>query len=193
MNKAGWKKLPEAVRYEAILKAAACCFLEKGYHGASMQDVAKAAGLTKGGLYHHFSGKEAIRDVLIAQFLDLDRLGLASLAQLSVPADEKLLRAGDLLLSGLATKEGSAPRFVADAVACSGEVEAVTNFYDEIERLLVGWFEEAQEAGSISSKTDAKTLAELYTALLDGVQIRKDITGIQPAENPLTNFINILR
>ena len=32
----------------------------KGYSGTSIDDIAKACGLTKGSLYHHFSGKEEL-------------------------------------------------------------------------------------------------------------------------------------
>jgi len=44
--------------YTAILDAAARVFDEKGYHSSTVQDIADAAKLTKGGLYHHLSSKE---------------------------------------------------------------------------------------------------------------------------------------
>ncbi len=193
LSKTGWKKLPEDVRSAAILQAAACCFVEKGYHSASMQDVAKAAGLTKGGLYHHFPSKDAIRDALMAQFLDLDRLGLTALAQEDATATGKLDRAADLLLEGLATKSGSAPRFVAEAVSCSGPTETVTAFYAGLENLLVRWFTDAQTAGAVRKAASPQVLAQLYIAVLDGAQIRSDITGTRDGANPLHSFLDTLR
>jgi len=35
-------------------------FAERGYDGASMDDVARAAGITKASIYHHVAGKEAL-------------------------------------------------------------------------------------------------------------------------------------
>jgi AcrR family transcriptional regulator len=35
-------------------------FLEQGYHGTSMRQIAERAGLTMGGIYNHFDGKERI-------------------------------------------------------------------------------------------------------------------------------------
>ena len=35
-------------------------FLDKGYEGSSMDSIARRAGLSKGGLYHHFRGKDEI-------------------------------------------------------------------------------------------------------------------------------------
>ncbi len=43
-----------------ILAAARRVFARKGYHGTLMEDVARAAGLSKGALYFHFPSKEEL-------------------------------------------------------------------------------------------------------------------------------------
>ena len=43
-----------------ILEVAALAFAERGYAGASLNDIIKDAGVTKGGLYFHFPSKEAL-------------------------------------------------------------------------------------------------------------------------------------
>ncbi len=43
-----------------IIQAAVDEFLENGYDGASMESIARRAGVSKGGLYHHFSSKDEI-------------------------------------------------------------------------------------------------------------------------------------
>jgi AcrR family transcriptional regulator len=53
-------KQPKEQRLEAIVRAAAEEFVEKGYENASMDGIAQRAGLTKGGVYHHFRGKDEI-------------------------------------------------------------------------------------------------------------------------------------
>src|SRR5262249_49287564 len=45
-------------RRRAILETAARVICERGYEGASIQDNARARGLTKAGLYHHIRSKE---------------------------------------------------------------------------------------------------------------------------------------
>lgn len=51
-------------------------FLEKGYHGTSIDDITKAAGVTKGALYWHFQGKEDVLKRIVEQYERhfLDRL-----------------------------------------------------------------------------------------------------------------------
>lgn len=47
-------------RLREICRVAARVFYEKGYGGASMQDIAEAVGLTKAGLYHHIGSKDRL-------------------------------------------------------------------------------------------------------------------------------------
>ena len=47
-------------RVEEIVAAATACFLEKGFHKTSVQDIAGRAGLSMGLLYRYFPSKEAI-------------------------------------------------------------------------------------------------------------------------------------
>ncbi|MBO0683711.1 MAG: TetR family transcriptional regulator [Candidatus Dormibacteraeota bacterium] len=55
----------EATR-RALLDSAAAAFVAKGYADTSVEDVARGARLTKGAVYHHFSGgkRELFRAVL---------------------------------------------------------------------------------------------------------------------------------
>ena len=73
-----------------ILDAAAQVFRAKGFHGASMQDVAAAVNLQKGSLYHHVTSKQEILLALLERALSMltERIGAVSSQKL--PADEKL-------------------------------------------------------------------------------------------------------
>lgn len=44
----------------AIIQAAHDLFITQGYHGTSMRQIARKAGLALGGIYNHFSSKEDI-------------------------------------------------------------------------------------------------------------------------------------
>lgn len=51
---------------EAILGTASGLFTESGIHGTSLQDIAKAAGLSKGTLYYYYPTKEALVNEIAA-------------------------------------------------------------------------------------------------------------------------------
>lgn len=57
---------------ERILETALALFAERGYAGTSMSDLAGALGITKGALYRHYAGKEAIFAAIIARMEALD-------------------------------------------------------------------------------------------------------------------------
>jgi len=60
-------------RSAAILEAVKLAFAEKGFDGASMQDLARAAGMSAGNFYRYFPSKSAIVAAMIAR--DLDSVG----------------------------------------------------------------------------------------------------------------------
>ena len=53
---------------ERILNEAMRLFLERGYHGTSIDDITQAAGLTKGALYWHFKSKEVLLRKIVEKF-----------------------------------------------------------------------------------------------------------------------------
>jgi AcrR family transcriptional regulator len=50
---------------QAILDAAEGLILSQGYHGTSMRQIASRANIAVGGIYNHFSGKDAIFEALL--------------------------------------------------------------------------------------------------------------------------------
>ncbi|MBI1847450.1 MAG: TetR family transcriptional regulator [Candidatus Rokubacteria bacterium] len=81
-----------AQRYEAILDSAADVFGRRGYHPATIREIARAAGLSLAGLYHYVGGKEEVLFLVLDRTLDalitaLDR------ALRAAPEPEAKLRA----------------------------------------------------------------------------------------------------
>jgi AcrR family transcriptional regulator len=52
-----------------ILCSAEAFFLSKNYADVRMEDIAEAAGVTKGAVYHHFASKEALYVAMMDSFL----------------------------------------------------------------------------------------------------------------------------
>src|SRR6266487_240996 len=61
---------------EQILRAARDVFGARGYHGATIEDIADEAGLSNGAIYYNFQNKEALFLALLDERLDerLDHL-----------------------------------------------------------------------------------------------------------------------
>ena len=55
---------------ESLLAVAVEVFNVRGYDGTSMEDLAKAAGITKSSIYHHVAGKEELLRLAVTRALD---------------------------------------------------------------------------------------------------------------------------
>lgn len=53
-------RVPRAVRAEQLLDLAERLFAERGFHGASMDELARRAGVSKPVIYDHFGSKEQL-------------------------------------------------------------------------------------------------------------------------------------
>ncbi len=59
------RRMPAAQRREVILVAAEETFARSGYHGASLDDIAHAAGVSKALIYEHFDSKRELHGSLL--------------------------------------------------------------------------------------------------------------------------------
>lgn len=66
-------------RRQQILDAAARVFAQKGLDAARMEDIARDAGLSIGGLYWYYKGKQEVMADLLAHLIDPDLAGLRAL------------------------------------------------------------------------------------------------------------------
>jgi AcrR family transcriptional regulator len=88
----------DVTRRTEILQTAASLIATSGLR-TSLQEIADAAGILPGSLYHHFESKEAILVELIRRYhAELDRIGEAALARLdepdSRPVSEQIIELG---------------------------------------------------------------------------------------------------
>lgn len=68
IRKLNHKNLQSQETANRILHHAMKIFLEKGYHGTSIDDITRAARLTKGALYWHFRSKEDLLKTIIKEY-----------------------------------------------------------------------------------------------------------------------------
>jgi AcrR family transcriptional regulator len=62
--------VPLGERYEAILKAAGEVIARRGFHQASVRDIARAARLSLAGLYHYVGSKDELLFLVLDRALD---------------------------------------------------------------------------------------------------------------------------
>jgi AcrR family transcriptional regulator len=75
-----------------ILKSAAAAFRRRGYHGASVDEIASALQMTKGNLYYYFRNKEEILYACHEYSLDILLRLMREVEKEDAPADQQLRR-----------------------------------------------------------------------------------------------------
>jgi len=76
-----------------IIAAAAKVFRTKGYHAATVQDIANEVGILKGSLYHHFESKEDLLYLIVKEPIARMYETIGEIVATDLPAAEKLRRA----------------------------------------------------------------------------------------------------
>lgn len=69
---------------ERILEAARTCFVKRGFHAASIADIAQEADMSPGLMYRYFENKNAIIRAIVERQLDSGR---RALEEITSPAD----------------------------------------------------------------------------------------------------------
>ena len=170
------KVIPE-YREEAkakIIKAARAVFANKGYHDATMDDVAKEVGVSKGALYSYFASKE---DLL----KEINLLGHQTLRSilfeckfdsLEEALEEVYTRVTEQFKGNLHTQF--------EVVALSSHDPKIRQIvYEDYQKdieAVEAFVEDKKKQGVIRTDVDAKVLAELFTALYLGT-LAKLVTG----------------
>ena len=67
MTESTVKRSDAESRRQQIVDAASACARRSGFHGASMAEIAQAAGLSVGQIYRYFDNKEAIIAAIVAR------------------------------------------------------------------------------------------------------------------------------
>ncbi|MBI9051273.1 MAG: TetR/AcrR family transcriptional regulator [Anaerolineaceae bacterium] len=73
-----------------IMQQATNLFMQQGYNGVSMREIAEACDLSKAGLYYHFKNKEDLFLEILYQNLKVLSALVQAALQLSAPTKEKI-------------------------------------------------------------------------------------------------------
>ncbi|MEM8838341.1 MAG: helix-turn-helix domain-containing protein [Pseudomonadota bacterium] len=116
------KSRTEATR-SALISAARALFAEKGYAETSTPDIAKAAGVTRGALYHHFEDKLAIfRAVVTGEYIAVADEIAASAGNTPGSAIDALLQGSRGYLRAM-KNQGRVRIMLLDGPAVLGQIE----------------------------------------------------------------------
>lgn len=117
-------------RKQQIRAAATRCFVRRGYSSTRLLDIARDAGLSKGGVYFHYKAKESLfHDILDAQLLALQERWAADIPP-DLPADRALAQVAANHLR-LFVEHGDEAKLCNLLVTMSGQIQ---EYREKLER-----------------------------------------------------------
>ena len=161
-------------RRAQIRTAAAECFRQHGFHGTSIAQISKTAGMSTGHIYHYFENKEAIIADIVAQ--DLQRL-LTLTAELRAASDVKaamIERAVEGVQEHLDPKTaGLQLEIVAEATRNPGVADIVHAADEQCRDVLADTLRTLRQAeGHRDSEAALSGMVEALAAMFEGLRIR---------------------
>jgi AcrR family transcriptional regulator len=159
---------------DALCVAAEKVFLTRGLYGATVRQIASAAGLTVPALYYHFEGVDHLYRVLVDEARTRFRRLLAE-AVASAPGLRARLRAiAGVYVAFGAEAPGRLRLLCADLFRPRDEEETagLDEVSAEIRRLVEGVMADGIRGGELAA-ADARIARRLFMALLNGLLIEQ--------------------
>ena len=184
-------------RREMIMAAASELFAHRGLAATRISDIASAAGMSLGLIYHYFENKEQLFNVLVTQAIN----GLSGIYRRILEEEEgtpwdKLYRLAEIMLDSLQHKpqlymvvlqaltSEAAPTELRQMIVESSEANA---------RMLRQLVIEGQEAGQMV-KGDPDQLVILFYMCIQGYAVdRAFFSHLKPRDLTVDNLLRILK
>jgi AcrR family transcriptional regulator len=163
---------------ESVLRAAVEVFNERGYDGASMEDLSKRLGVAKSAIYHHVSGKEELLQMALDRALDGWSQAAEQARGLDGPA---VIRLEALVRGTVAVLEAQLP-YVTLLLRVRGNTaveRAALERRKSFDRLVASLVAEAERDGDVRADVDPKVTARLMFGMINSI-----VEWYRPASKP---------
>lgn len=182
-------------RRAQILSAAMDCFRTHGFHGASIAQISKSAGMSAGHIYHYFENKEAIIAAIVTR--DLDRM-LTLTAELRAAGDvlEALVgRAADGVIDNLDPQTAGLELEILAEAARNPDVARVVRTADQC---CIGSLAETlrilRRANGLSDDDATITaMTEMIAVMFEGLHARAIRNPALDRDTLVALFVRMLR
>ena len=180
-----------------IVQAAAPIFNQRGYEGSSLNDLMEATGLKKGGIYRHFSSKEELAAQAFdytweaawnARLLHVDEKanGIDKLKQLIANfVEHRSPIPGGCPILNTATDADDG-----NAVLRARVAKALRSWVGRMQAFV----EQAQEQRDAHPQVDAKAVATLIVASLEGAfmmsRIQRNDEALRQVQTHLNRYLD---
>ncbi|MBI2358723.1 MAG: TetR/AcrR family transcriptional regulator [Deltaproteobacteria bacterium] len=157
---------------ERIIESAMRAFAEQGYHDTSMDDIVRRSGFSKGAIYFHFPGKEALFYALVSRLAD----ALEAAARSSIEQERGAVARVDAALQTLLGMISRHPRLARVVLASGGGLGPsldphLMKLHERFARFIKEYLDKAVQDGSLAA-IDTEVVAYAWLGAIKEIVIR---------------------
>ena len=123
------KRAPAVASRERVFAAAAAEFAARGYAGANMDRIARAARLNKAMIYYHFENKAALYREILRDMFGAVRTAVADVAAAPIAPEDKIRRYVDAIARAAEARPHFPPIWLRELAEGGEHVDAATVEY----------------------------------------------------------------
>ncbi|HZP88456.1 MAG TPA: TetR/AcrR family transcriptional regulator [Burkholderiales bacterium] len=178
-----------------LLDTARAIFLERGYHRATLDEIAEAAGLTKGAVYSRYGSKDELFLALLDQrYADISQVFAEGMAK-SASFAEWLRREARRVMAQR-RKEGDwyllLLEFWTHAARDPQLRRAVAERHNRVVQLLADGFTQAKDKFGLNFEWPATKLARVGNAMLIGYTLERVLDPSSVPESLIDSMFELL-
>jgi len=153
-----------------ILEAANKVFAEKGYHEATMDDIAKRLGVSKGAIYLYFPSKEDLFEAMCKTAPQAFKEILYSSFSTDTNPVQSATQFFDKMLKLSASNPGLGFEILSEASRNPTLKRILKQNHSEYEEVLTGFLAEGRKRRIVADNLDIHSLANSLIALWNGLE-----------------------
>jgi AcrR family transcriptional regulator len=189
---------------EHILATAERIILQRGYSGTSIEEIIGEAGITKGGFFYHFDGKNDLARNLMLRYLENDARFFVELSKRAQSLTEDPLQQFLLFLKLMAEAMADLPGTHPGCLVASFTYEA-QQFDDDVQDLnakgVLSWrkifvehLEKISEKYPMKIEKPLEELADMLSSTIEGgIVMSKVLDDGQILPNQILQYRNYIR
>lgn len=153
-----------------ILEAANKVFAERGYHEATMDDIAKRLGVSKGAIYLYFPSKEDLFEAMCKTAPQAFKEILHSSFRDEANPVQSATQFFDKMLTLSASNPGLSFEILSEASRNPTLKRILKQNHEEYEEVLTGFLAEGRKRRIVGDNLDIRPLANSLIALWNGLE-----------------------
>ncbi|WP_102272889.1 TetR/AcrR family transcriptional regulator [Cytobacillus massiliigabonensis] len=182
-----------------ILDSALDCFAKKGFQVATMDDIVKRSGISKGAIYNYFKSKDEIYLELMREQTETSNARLREKLSNFKSAKEKLIYLFGIYKAMDPYEEDRRKIIIVhlEFTLYSSRSEEINKILKErghkfFIQLIIEIIEEGQRLGEFRQDAELQVIANMFWTVMDGAMLHTIINNEYPYTNVLENYQNMI-